>query len=722
VPYKHPTDGRFCMAKKKSDDFVELVKKKFKRDKEYWGPIYDKGLEDIRFLSDDQYAQWNESDYNDRVQSNRPALTIDQLGQFVHQVVNDIRINTPTINVIPSGPDSDKETADAIRGIIKSIEYASNADNAYDTAASNQVKGSIGFLMVDHDYTNENGFDQELKIRRVVNPFSIYLDSSSIEVDGRDAKHATIIERLTVDEFEEEYPDADVSCFEDDAKTTYKKDDEISIAHHFYFEETERVIAIDEMGNTFDYIDGMPAKRTRKVKDKKVKRCKLSGVAVLEETYFPGSFIPVVPVYGEEAWIDGERHIMSLIRRSKDAQRMFNYWKSLETELLMKAPQAPFAAAEGQVDDYAQDWLNPSKAMVLRYKVKADDGTPLPPPQRLEPPTIPVGVVNASRMTVDDIKATMGIYNASLGQRSNEQSGVAIAQRKQEGDVATYHFSDNLMKSICQVGRILVYAIPSVYDTARVLNIIGLEDEPQFIGINGAITEGQEETVDLNRGKYDVKVVPGPSYTTLRQEAMAALSDTFQKVPELMNVMGDLYFKNADFAGATAMAERMKKAIDPKYLDEDERETPQIDPEKVQLTQAVQVLQQQNEQLQQELKSKQADLAVKIQTNQSDYEVEKAKLEVQAVQLQLEQSKASLDAQYRMRELELKEREMAIKEYEATRPDPVQEVPIEKEEPKEDVNAQILTGVMQVLTTALQDLNRPKQIVRDQNGLISGVI
>lgn len=616
------------------ENLVEKARKNFKRDKEYWSSIYAKGLEDAKFLSDDEYAQWNEQDYQARIQSRRPALTIDQLGQFVHQVVNDIRINTPTINVIPTGEDSDQDTAEIFKGLIKNIEYASNADNAYDTSALNSVKSSIGFIRVDHDYVDENSFDQELVIKRVVNPFAVWLDGESIEIDGRDAKRATLIEKMCVHEFKEKYPDKDPVCFEEESKSKQNDDDMISIAEIFQIDEEEKTIGIDDNGNVFEYKEGMPAKRTRKVKSRTVKRLKMSGQDVLEETTFPGKYIPVVPVYGEENWIDGERNIFSLIRKSKDAQRMFNYWKSLETELLMKAPQAPIMAAEGQVEEYSADWLNPSKAMVLRYKTTDANGNPAPPPQRLEPPTIPTGIVNASRQTVDDIKSTMGIYNASLGQRSNEQSGVAINARKQEGDVATFHFSDNLMKSICQVGRILVNAIPEVYDTPRILRIIGMEDEPKMVGINGQPDE-EGKTYDLTRGRYDVKVVTGANYTTLRQEAVSALQATFQAAPELMNVMGDLYFKNADFAGAQAMSERMKKVIDPKFLDEAE-DQPQIDPEKEQMkaiiqegAQEIQSLQTQVEQsnTQAEMNKLQADL-------KSQYDALKAQEQIAALRIQ----------------------------------------------------------------------------------------
>lgn len=733
----HPFIIGFNMA----EDIIKIAKDKLKADQEYWGDIYKKAKEDAKFLSDDDFAQWDEQDYANRTGSGRPALTIDQLGQFVHQVVNDIRINTPTINIIPVGFDSKPEIAETYKGLIKSIEYASSADNAYDTAVFNSVKQSIGFIRVDHDYVDDESFDQELKICRVVNPLSCWLDGASLAIDGSDAMHGTIIEKVRVSEFKKKHPKFDAVCFEADNTAEAKDDEFISIAEHFYIDETEKTVSVDDSGKTYEVKEGAPVKKIRKVKNRVVRRLKLSGADILEETTFPGKYIPLIPVYGEENWIDGKRYVFSLIRKSKDAQRMFNYWKSLETELLMKAPQAPIMAAEGQVDDYAADWTNPSKAAVLRYKTTDANGNPIGAPQRLEPPTIPTGVVNASRGAVDDIKATMGIYNASLGIRSNEQSGVAIAQRKQEGDVATYHFADNLSKAITHVGRVLVCAIPEIYDTARVLRIIGAEDEPKQIGVNGEIVEDQEETIDLAKGKYDVRVVTGASYTTLRQESVEALQAVFTASPELMSVMGDLYFKYSDFAGAQAMANRMKKVVDPKFLEPDEREEdeqPVVDPEKEQMAGliqqgqvALQQMQQEMTSLKSQLENKQAETMIKAQ----EIEIKKEDIAIKRDSLALEAYKAQSETEIKNKEIEadlIKTRieskataspEMAMMDGDLN--DGMPPLALMMAQFSEAIN----NGLMAVAQSQAQGnqavieaLTKPKQVIRDETGKIAGVV
>lgn len=654
-------------------DIVQESLNSARKSKEYWSEIYQKHLEDLYFLSDAKDAQWDSSDYQSRAETGRPALTIDQLGQFVHQVVNDIKMNTPTIKCIPNSGGSDIETAEIIQGLIKDIEYRSRADDAYDTAVNFSVKSSIGFIRVDHDFVDDISFEQELRIDRVVNPTSIILDRNSIETDGSDAKEAWALEEISISEFRSLYPDFEpVSFSTDELSKSGQNDDKVTIAEYFKIEEEEKRVGLLEDGSIEEYQEDKEYRSVRTVKKRKVKRYKLSGQDVLEETTFPGKYIPIVPVYGEECWSDGKRELQSLIRKSKDAQRMFNYWKSLETELLMKQPNAPVMAAEGQVEDYADDWLNPTRSMVLRYKSKDNEGNMMPPPQRLAPPTIPTGVVNAARSTVDDIKSTMGLYNASLGQRSNEQSGIAIARRQQEGDVATYHFGDNLVKSITQVGKILVSAIPEIYDTPRIIRIIGLEEESENVGINGQISDDyKDRSFDLTKGGYSVRVITGAPFTTQRQAAAEFFTQIVTQQPQLMSIAGDLLFKYMDFPGAQALSARVKKTISPELLEDGEV---QQDPRAIALAQqleqsqvVIQQLQGELLKVQNDISIKQADLEVKRHTESSKIEQEKAKNELELLKIQQEDKKIAIDAEIKKAELAIKEQELLIKQIEASK-------------------------------------------------------
>lgn len=695
-------------------DIAAKALRLFKRDQSHWQEIYEKASEDLVFLSDDKHAQWNEKDYQAREITGRPTITCDQTSQYVHQVANDIRQNTPTFTVIPDDDESSEEDAEAFRAIIRGIEYKSNADDVYDTAALNSIKASIGYIRVDHDYCDDEGFDQELLIKRVINPLSCFLDSESIECDGRDAKHGFIIDKMSVSEFKKKYPEKEVSSFEAEGIRTFKDDDYIQIAEYFEIVESSMDIAVDDMGNRFEFKPGMPFKNKRTIKSSKVMRYKLSGKDVLEETSFPGKYIPLIPVYGEEHWIEGKRHLFSLIRKAKGAQMMYNVMKSLEVEVLLKQPQAPVMVAEGSIEDYAEDWKDPSKSMALRYRTKDADGNEIPAPIRLAPPSLPTGMVNAARESVDDIKASMGLYNASIGQKSNETSGVAIKQRQQEGDVATFHFYDNLVRSITHVYRVLISAIPEIYDTQRVLRAIGKEDEPMKIGVNGQVADN-EQTLDLSKGRYSVRVVPGASFTTKRQEAAAFYTEVVTKMPELMNVMGDLLFKYSDMAGADAMSERMKKVIDPKFLDEDE--APQIDPEKEQMKQIIEQGAQEIERLQAE--QEQAAAKAEIDKKIAEFESVQSQLKSQYEKNQMAEKLMNERFEIQQKDLELREAKLALREK-----DILLSIMNERDNAPEQPNDNngALAAAMAGIAQAMNNTAAPRSVVRDENGLITQVI
>lgn len=623
-----------------------------------WSETYSAAKEDLAFAEGD--CQWRQEDIKSREAMNRPSLTINLIPQFVHQVVNDIRIKQPSIDVAPVGDGADKETAKIIKGLIRNIEYTSSASEAYINALNYAVRGGIGFFRLDHDFQDVDTFNQQIFIRKVVNPFSVYLDPASIDVDGADAMYGFAMEELSQKAFERKYKDFDPINFSKSSGDSKC----VSIAEYFKIDETQRKMALLESGEIVDFKQGMDGVKTvRTVSTKSVKRYKLSGSDILEETTFPGVYIPLVPVYGEEIWIDGKRRIKSLTRDMKDPQRMHNYWASLETQILMMQPIAPVMAAVGQTEDFADEWNNPGSSMVLHYKPTDAMGNNVGAPQRLSPPSIPTGIINARQSSADDMKASVGMYNDSLGRASNATSGVAINNRKVEGEVATIHFGDNLNKSIAHGGRIAVSMIPVVYDTSRIVRIMGEEDDSQEVGINGEIAEGQKQAFDLTAGQYDVRVTTGSSFTTKRQEAVQHLQTLIQADPSIVQIAGDILVKNMDFPGADALSERLRKMVPPNLLSEKEASAAQSiaqDPEKQQMMETLQQgaqevaqLQEQVKQLETALKDKKEIDSAGIQIDIAKLELDKQKIDNDRLKIEIEQFKAQSDVSLREKELVL---------------------------------------------------------------------
>jgi hypothetical protein len=290
-------------------------------------------------------------------------------------------------------------------------------------------------------------------------------------------------------------------------------------------------------------------------------------------------------VIGNEFEVDGRMYVSGLVRNAKDAQRMYNYWVSQEAEMLALAPKAPFIGYGGQFEGYETQWKTANTTNWPYLEVNPDvtdgQGNILPLPQRAPPPLAQTGLIQAKMGAADDIKASTGQYDASLGMRSNERTGRAILARERQGDTGTYHFVDNLARAIRYGTRQLVDLIPKIYDTQRIARIIGLDGETSTARIDPMQAEPVRRIVDETGvviekiynpsvGKYDVAVTTGPSYATKRQEAMDAMGQILQANPQLWSVAGDLFVKNMDWPGAQEISKRLQKMIDPKLLADEE--------------------------------------------------------------------------------------------------------------------------------------------------------
>lgn len=636
-------------------------------------------VEDLRFAagSPDNKYQWPEAVVRSREgdpNGPRPVLTINKLPQHIYQVTNEQRHNRPSIKVLPVDDKADKELAEVLTGIIRHIEYNSDADVAYAVAGENQVTHGEGYIRVLTDYTDEESFEQDILVEQVKNSFSIYMEPVNLlrDASGRYCEWAFVVTDMLEDDFEAQYPDVGAVDWDDvgigdDAKTWFPEKGVVRVAEHFYAEHEEKTLCLWPDGSvtvkgdaeaSIPYIGQQPVKE-RKTSIRKIKWCKMTGNKILEERDWPGRFIPIVRIIGNEWYIEGKFTTCGIVRNAKDAQRMFNYWKSTETETLALAPKAPFVGSAEAFAGHEDDWqeANMKNFAYLKYNAFGENNEPLQAPQRQVPPMPPVGIVNAALGAADDIKSATGQYDPSLGNNPQAKSGIALQREQRKTDMGTFHYIDNQARGIRQLGRVIVDLIPSIYDTARVARIIGEDGEPNVAMIDPSIKVPVMEQQDVNGkmqklynpsiGKYDVTVSVGPGYTSKRQEAAEFMAQVLQGNKELMAVMGDLYFEMLDVPGADKISERLKKALPPGLAEPEEGEeeaamvqTPEgpvpVEVAGQMMAQMTQQLQQAAEQLEQAdiagSQAKIADAETKRMTAQAEDERERARIELERYQ------------------------------------------------------------------------------------------
>ena len=407
------------MSKK---DVLETMRHRMQMALSAYSDSREDELDDLRFMAgspDNQY-QWpadvlaTRGSIQGQTINARPCLTINKLPQHVRQVTNDQRQNRPAGKVIPVDSQADPEMAEIFEGMVRHIEYISDADVAYDTACDNQVTFGEGYIRILTEYCDENTFDQDIKIGRVRNSFSVYMDPTIQDPCGADAKWCFITEDISRDEYGRLFPDAapittiQAQGVGDQSLAMWFNESLIRIAEYFYIEESLQTLNMYPGGVTAFQgspeakqleMMGLQPVRTRRANRKQVKWIKTNGYEILEESDWAGKHIPVVRVIGNEFEIDGRVYVSGLVRNAKDAQRMYNYWVSQEAEMLALAPKAPFIGYGGQFEGYEHQWKTANTTNWPYLEVNPDvtdgNGSTLPLPQRAMPLMAQQGLIAA---------------------------------------------------------------------------------------------------------------------------------------------------------------------------------------------------------------------------------------------------------------------------------------------------------------------------------------
>lgn len=668
------------MAKEK--DFTALLtlaKKRFKQADEAESTNRARSLEDERFVNLDD--QWTAEELTER--TGRPCIVINKCNTNNKQIKNDARQNKPRIKVRPADSKADPKVAEIFNGIIRSIENASDADAAYDNGIDNAVDGGWGYWRVVTEYCDDDVFEQDIRIKRIVNRFSVYMDPNAREADRSDAKWCFITEVISQDEFKEQFPDIDVTDWEQgqgESNAGWIDKQTVRIAEYYYLEPINRtlwqIVTKTEQGESYDTIDAegqelipeddllslgitdgkkylmlegdIPAlvQAERTVKTNKVMWCKITGNKVIEGPIEQaGRYIPVVTCTGDEVWIEGEPVRKSAHYHAKGAQKLYNWARSNAVETLALSPKQPFIGTEAMFEGYEGEWDRAATTPKMRLMANFDNGQL---PQRQPISISDNGALQEAMQAADDIKATTGIYDAALGKQSNETSGRAIIARQRESDTSTFHFPDNQARAIRFTGRILVDLIPKIYDTQRVVRLLNQDGSEGWAEVNKRVPDptakdGYKTITDLSVGKYDVTCDVGPGYMTKRLEAADGMVQFLSAAPATAPVLLPRIAKNADWPEADEIAEELAQIMNP--------QAQQPDPA---------IAQQQQAQMQAEQQKMQFDM----QSKQMDLQGKQTAAEAQAMTAQIDLQKAQIELEGKKIDLRSKEIEHAMKMHE----------------------------------------------------------
>lgn len=619
------------MAEDKENQDILNAAKKFRDEaQDYWKDIYEQGLDDKRFVTI-KGAQWHDDAYKKRSTEGKPTLEINLVRAYVQQQINTMRQNRPQAKVVPVDSGADPETAKLLEGLIKDVEEASNFEDALDVAAANQVHAAVGFYRIVTDYINEKSFNQEPRFKTIPNPQAVLIDPLSKELDGSDMSRALVCEWVDKDQVEKEYGKDAVSDFEmdDSSKWDNTTDKTVCVAEYFYKEEVADTLYMLTDGTVefesalleqFTEDDLKPLIQNKRSSSRtEIKWAKVTGCKVLEKGVFPGQYIPIFPVYGEVTWVENDRHVFSLVHFAKDAQRLFNYWKSTEAHILQKNQDEMTIVDDRGIAGF-EEWNNPSGAAYLRFKATDDDGNVIPYPTKIGAAAPPVGILNASESAKGLIPDILNMHSPQMGQEVNNQSGRAIGLLQRQSDTAQYHFQDNLNKTIRHSARVLIGLFPILYDTEMVRRIVGADGDSELVRLNASTNLDQDEQSkaingilnDMSIGRFDVRMDTGPSFNTQREQSFALMMQLVQSNPTLFNLVADLIVINSPLLNAKEIAERVKMLVPPQAIGKEKIDPAQAKAQIAQLDQLVQKQIQDITALQQQLNDKNAQINLEV--------------------------------------------------------------------------------------------------------------
>jgi hypothetical protein len=681
----------------KPDDVIAEARKRFQRAQSFYATSRQLAIADTQFVmgDSDNGWQWPETIRQIRAADKKVVLTVNLTAQHCNQIINQIRQNKPSARVSPVDNFADKKTAEILGGLLRNIQNVSRADDAHDVAAEHAVYGGEGYWRIYTDYESPASFDQEIRIGPCPNPNLVYVDCDAKELDKSDAKWGFIFEDISREQFRREYPDMDPASWDGSlADQGWMQPDTVRIAEYFYCEcvkdralllEDGKSILRSDLPDEAKYLPPTKAapgtillpdgRAVMVVKERETERnewkwCKLVGGEdkPVDSRRWPGDWLPIITVVGKELNVNGQIVRKGIVRDLKDPARMVNYAYSETVQTIALQNKSPYLAPAEAIEGYEDIWrsANLETRPYLPYNAFDDEGKPIPGPQRQPPPVMPASQVQLLQLSTEQMRAASGQQNANFGIRSEAASGIGIERLKVQGEVATFHFPDNLRRALQYEAKVVIDLIQKIYDTKRVVRILGLDGKEESAVLDPEMqapyheVEGGEEIQRIFNpllGKYDVVINTGPTFQTQRQEAFATLTELAVRDPRVMQVAGDLVMQSADFPMADQLAERFAKTLPPELRDEKPGQAPQPDPQIMAMVQGMdQALQgmtadmeklaAENAELKQQLDNKQGELAIDDQANAiKDREADAKILDAQAANKQADAELIKADAE-----------------------------------------------------------------------------
>ena len=539
------------------EGLLEDYKKFQKRSHDYYKDFYERIRDDRDFLSGKHFDETDDK----RFGKSRLKGQIDIVSNTIRAITN--QYSTSPYTWVTSD--------EAVNNLASNFLNETNIKSNLAQGLRNAVGFGLGYIVLTtEEDRNGNVVPTLYSVPKVTN---VFYDPDSAQIDGSDACKCIIVDIKSKDYIRSTYGDEFVT--EKNKKPLFDIDDE-------YGE--------DEMPVITYYVKGKGT----------VTIYKLLNSGLLEEPVeLMLDRLPVIPIYGEEIFIDDKLSYRGIVRQIKPIQKLIDYTYSQLCERLAKSPKNAWIGTKEALEGYEDYYKNFDKSVnpLLIFNKYDSAKKENQPPQRQD-------------MTIQYADLTTVLQN-SLGLMQNITGVSSVGIPDQKGEITATealisaksysnnirNFFDNLKESFKSAGFVF-------------LQLLGLD--------------------------LDVRVEQGPEDQMTRQSARAELMQLAQLVPEEKRL--DLIGAITSTLDNNQFIRKFNMALFDGTSPEIVRMQQQMQQMQAQFQEQLQQQQQANEELQKQLQQAQIQIVAMENSNKTNIVIEQmriqADLQKEAMKLQ----------------------------------------------------------------------------------------
>lgn len=495
--------------------------------------------------------QWAPADRIIMDDTNRPALTLNQLRALVKLVTGYQRQNRYPIRVYGEEI-SDESTAAVLEELIQNIVVS----NLYQYQDSQRFLHGLvtgrGWMFGKMDYSQD--WLGEIKLHSRVNPRHVYYDRMSRDITLEDAEHVIWVELLRESALEALIGDKDISKikmqhlrntvdWEQDfdpedwpvtgarhlagnpADRWYNagmgKNRQIpkgafyKVANAFYRTWENQYFIADRQSGQLKEVEDNDKKRGEAIvmtmpdelmlvqrRIQKIKSALVVGDTVIDhkECTTGHRIFPLIPYFS--GFYMGES--FGLLDDLLDIQNFVNKRFSNYSHILNTTANPGWIGDEDAVESWSEFRREASKPGPI---IKKKSGKQL---ERLDSGNIPAAETKGLADATELMKVVSGVNPDMIGQADKDTSGRAIMLRQQQGYQILAENVDNHRLSTVMTSQFMIDAIQGNYNYQKTFRVLMPNQQAKYLTINQqmpGMQEGIERVLnDVTVGKYDVVV------------------------------------------------------------------------------------------------------------------------------------------------------------------------------------------------------------------------